>query len=130
MKVPAFLSPYIDGDSPKRLLQGLVVGVIATLVIGFNWGGWHLAGTVEDRVETATQVATVKALAPICADKFERAADLNNGLIVDLGEVRLWDRDSHLIKAGWATFPGGAEPDTNVAEACASLLSEAHELKN
>ncbi len=130
MKVPSFLSPYLGGDSPKRLLQGLVVGVVATLFIGFNWGGWQLGGTVDDRVETATQAATVKALAPICADKFERAADLDNGLIVDLGEVRLWDRDSHLIKTGWVTFPGSAEPDTNVAEACASLLSKALELKN
>ncbi len=130
MQIPSFLSPYLGGDSPKRLFQGLAVGVIGTAVIGFGWGGWQLGSTVEDRVETASQVATVKALAPICADKFERAAGLDNGLIVDLGEVRLWERDSHLIKAGWATFPGGAEPDTNVAEACADLLSRAFELKN
>lgn len=130
MQIPSFLSPYLGGDSPKRLFQGLAVGVIGTAVIGFGWGGWQLDSTVEERVETATQVATVKALAPICADKFERAANLDNGLIVDLGEVRVWDRDSHLIKAGWATFPGGAEPDNDVAEACASLLSKALELKN
>ena len=130
MQIPSFLSPYLGGDSPKRIFQGLAVGVIGTAVIGFGWGGWQLGSTVEERLETASQVATVKALAPICADKFERAANLDNGLIVDLGALRSWERNSHLIKTGWATFPGSAEPDNNVAEACANLLSKAFELKN
>ena len=128
MKVPAFLSPYIDGDSPKRLVQGLVVGAVATLVIGFGWGGWQLGSTVDERVETASQAATVSALAPICADKFEQAARMDNGLVVELKEVESWKRDSHLIKAGWVTFPGDAEPNNNVAEACSNLLREVLQL--
>jgi len=130
MNVPSFLSPYLDGDSPKRLMQGLAVGVIGAAVIGFGWGGWQLGSTVDERVETATQTAMVAALAPICADKFERAANADDGLVVELGEIRSWERDSHLIKTGWATFPGGAKPNDDVAEACASLLSKALELKN
>jgi hypothetical protein len=27
-----------------------------------------------------------------------------------------------VMKAGWATFPGTADPNRNVAEACASAL--------
>ena len=130
MKVPSFLSPYVDGDSPKRLLQGLAVGAVATLVIGFNWGGWQLGGTADKRVEAASEAAMVAALAPICADKFERAANADNSLVVDLGAIRAWDRDSHLIKTGWATFPGGAKPDDEVADACAKLISKALELEN
>lgn len=129
MDVPSFLSPYVDGDSPKRLLQGLAVGVVATLVIGFNWGGWQLGGTATENMETASQAATVAALAPICAEKFERAASTNDGLATELGALNSWDRDNHLIKAGWVTFAGGAQPDDNVAEECASLLSKALSLK-
>lgn len=129
MKVPSFLSPYTDGDSPTRLTQGLVAGVIATLVIGFGWGGWHLNGTVEEKVATATETATVAALAPICADKFQQAAKADNKLIVQLNAVDSWQRDGHLVKAGWATFPGGAEPDNAVAQACATLLSTTLKLK-
>lgn len=129
MKIPSFLSPFLDGDSPKRLLQGLAVGVIGTAVIGFGWGGWQLGSTVDERVKTASQAAMVAALAPICADKFERAADADNGLIDELGALNSWERDSHLKKAGWATFPGGAEPDDKVADACANLLSKTLNLK-
>lgn len=80
-------------------------------------------------VETASQEATVAALAPICAEKFERAASTDNNLATELGALRSWNRDSHLLKAGWATFAGGAEPDDNVAEACASLISKALSLE-
>ncbi len=129
MKIPSFLSPFLDGDSPARLFQGLAAGIIGTIVIGFNFGNWHLGSTVEKQVESATQIAMVKALAPICADKFKQAAMDDNGLVPKLSAVKSWERDGHLIKTGWATFPGGAEPDTKVAEACSELLNKALKLK-
>ena len=129
MKVPSFLSPFVDGDSPKRLFQGLAVGVIGTLIIGFGWGGWNLGGTVDQKMETASRTSMVTALAPICADKFERAAKADNDLVVKLNAVSSWQRDDYLMKAGWATFPGGAEPDRGVASACAELLNTALKLK-
>ena len=129
MEVPSFLSPFVEGDTPKRLFQGLAVGGIGTLIIGFGWGGWNLGGTVEKKLETAGRTSMVAALAPICADKFERAAKADNDLVVKLAAVDSWQRDSHLMKTGWATFPGGAEPDRGVAEACATLLNTALKLK-
>ena len=129
MAVPSFLSPFVEGDAPKRLFQGLAVGVIGTLIIGFNWGGWNLESTVEEKVETASRTSMVTALAPICADKFERAAKADNDLVVKLNAISSWQRDSHLMKEKWVTFPGGAEPDRGVAEACATLLNTALKLK-
>ena len=129
MEVPSFLSPFVEGDTPKRLFQGLAVGVIGTLIIGFGWGEWNLGGTVEKKLETASRTSMVAALAPICADKFERAAKADNDLVVKLTAVDSWMRDDHLMKAGWATFPGGTEPDRSVAEACATLLNTALKLK-
>ena len=45
-------SVWYQGESLKRLLQGAAVGVVATLAIGFGWGGWMLATTkiVCDRI--------------------------------------------------------------------------------
>ena len=130
MEVPSFLSPFVDGDSPKRLFQGLAVGVIGTLIIGFGWGGWNLGGTVDQKVETASRTSMVTALAPICADKFERAAKADNDLVVKLTAVESWMRDDHLMKARRATYPGhGAEPDRSVESACADLLNTAFKLK-
>ncbi|MDH3687925.1 MAG: hypothetical protein OEU36_00385 [Gammaproteobacteria bacterium] len=129
MNVPSFLSPFLDGDSPKRLFQGLVVGAIGTMIIGFNWGGWHRGATVDQMVATASQTTLVKALAPICADKFLQAAQTDNTLKVSLDETKSWDRDNYLQKTGWATFPGGSDPDIKVAAACAEMLKVSLELK-
>jgi hypothetical protein len=105
------------------------VGAIATLVIGFNWGGWNLGSTVEQKVEEARQTAMVVALAPICADKFERAAKGDKGLVLDLGQVSSWQRGEHLMKARWANFVGQESADSAVAEQCADMLSKTLKLK-
>lgn len=129
MQTPAFLSPYLDGNSPTRLFQGLAVGAIATMVVGFSWGGWNLGSTVEEKVEDARQTATVAALAPICADKFERAAKGDNGLVLKLGKVSSWQRGEHLMKAKWANFAGQDSADSAVAQQCADLVSKTLKLK-
>ena len=129
MKAPSFLSPYLDGDSPKRMLQGLVVGAVGVMLIGFNADGWTRGKTDYEQVTDATQTAYIKALAPICAEKFEQASKTNDSLKIGLNDTNSWERDSYLVKAGWVTFPGGADPILRVADACADLLKVALELK-
>lgn len=128
MKVPSALAPFVDGDSPKRLFQGLAAGAIGTIIVGFAWGGWTLGSTAGKQAEAASLAATVSALAPICASRFEAAAKTNNDLVIKLKATSSWQRDSHLMDAGWATFAGGTEPNSSVAEACATLISAAHKL--
>ena len=99
------------------------------MVIGFNWGGWNIGSTVEQKVETAGVSAMVAALAPICAAKFEQAAKADNDLIIKLSAVNSWERDNHLMKTGWTNFPGGGEPNYEVAQACSELLNTALKLK-
>jgi hypothetical protein len=36
MKIPAIL----QGESRTRFLQGIAFGAVATMTIGFVWGGW------------------------------------------------------------------------------------------
>jgi len=43
MQLPAML----QGESVKRLLQGAAAGAVATIVVGFYWGGWSLGSTAE-----------------------------------------------------------------------------------
>lgn len=124
VEIPSFLSPYLEGDTPKFLTQGILLGAIGTMIIGFYWGGWHTGSTVKSMVSSAAQTAKIEALAPICADKFRQASIADNSLIVKIKAVDSWARDSHVKDAGWATFPGGEEPDSKVAEACAELVSK------
>jgi hypothetical protein len=119
MQVPSILR----GESLTRLLQGTAAGAVATIVIGFNWGGWTLGGTAEKQAKDAEQASIVRVLAPICADKFQRSADASANLQA-LHTADSWKRDEIIQQAGWATFPG-SEPDRKVAEACANLLSQA-----
>jgi len=70
MQMPLIL----QGDSLKRLLQGAFVGFLATVVIGFNWGGWTLGSTAKEMAGKSASSAVIAALAPICVDKFQRAA--------------------------------------------------------
>ena len=124
MQTPSFLVPFLEGDSPKRLFQGICAGTIATMVIGFNWGGWTLASTAKDMTRMRTQAALVEALAPICADNFQRAAQAQANL-VEFKKVSSWQQDSFIEKGGWATFPGMTSPERGVAQACANLLAAA-----
>ncbi len=50
MQLPSIL----QGDSLTRLLQGAAAGAIATVVIGFNWGGWVTGGTAKEMAEKGT----------------------------------------------------------------------------
>jgi hypothetical protein len=116
------LPSILRGESLTRLLQGAAVGAVATMIIGFNWGGWTLGSTAEKQVKDAEQASIVRVLAPICADKFQHSADAGTNLEA-LKKTDSWNRDKLIEKAGWATFPG-SEPDRHVAEACANLLSQ------
>ena len=118
MQVPSIL----QGESLTRLMQGTAAGAVATIVIGFFWGGWTLGSTVEKQVKDAEQASIVRVLAPICVDKFQRSIDASANLQA-LNKADSWKRDEIIQKAGWATFPG-SEPDRKVAEACANLLSQ------
>jgi hypothetical protein len=118
MQLPAIL----EGESLTRLLQGAVVGFLATVVIGFNWGGWTLGSTAKLMAEKSASTALVAALAPMCVDKFRKASDATLQM-VELKKVSSWMQDSYIDKGGWATFPGVTSPGLEVARECASLLT-------
>jgi len=120
MKLPVIL----QGDSLTRLLQGAAAGAVIAMIVGFGWGGWMLGGKADTMADQRADAAVVKVLAPICVDKFKSASDAQATLVA-LKAVDSWNQDSFVAKGGWATFPGNAEPNRGVAEACAKLLSGA-----
>ena len=119
MQLPAIL----QGESLTRLLQGAVAGFLATVVIGFSWGGWMLTSTAKKMVGESNRSAVVAVLAPICVDKFQHATDAT-ATLTQLKQIDSWKQDSFIVKGGWATFPGTETPNNNVAEACAKMLNE------
>jgi len=118
METPASLR----GDSPTRLLQGVAVGAVATLFIGFYWGGWVTGGSAKDMVQRSTTAAVVTALSPICVDKFQHSAEAATNM-VELKKVSSYQQGSFIEKGGWATLPGSENANSAVARACAEMLS-------
>jgi hypothetical protein len=57
----------------KRLLQGAAVGAVATIFVGFSWGGWSLGSTADKMAKEQSEQSVVAALAPVCADKIRAA---------------------------------------------------------
>ena len=118
MQLPAIL----EGESLRRLIQGAIVGGLATAFIGFNWGGWMLESTAKQSAVKDTSAALVAVLAPMCAEKFRTASDSTLNM-AEFKKVNSWMQDSYIQKCGWATFPGMSSPDLAIAQACAQLLT-------
>jgi len=55
---------WYQGESSTRLLQGTAVGVVATLAIGFGWGGWMLGSTAKTLADSTANSAVIAAVAP------------------------------------------------------------------
>ena len=89
MQVPSIL----QGESLKRLLQGAAVGAVATIFVGFSWGGWSLGSTADRMAKEQSERAVVAALAPVCADKFRALPDAATKTIA-LSKVEAWKRGS------------------------------------
>jgi hypothetical protein len=113
---------WYQGESLKQLLQGAALGAFATLGIGFGWGGFMLGSTVKTLADSTASSAVVAAIAPICADQFQRSADAAVNLTA-LKKTDSWQQAAYVEKGGWAVMPGSKEADSGVPQACAALLS-------
>ena len=119
MQVPSIL----QGDSLKRLLQGAFIGFLATVIVGFGWGGWTLGSTAKELAEKSASSAAIAALAPICVDKFQHASGAEANL-VELKKVSSWQQTSFVEKGGWATLPGSDAANSSVARASSPAITD------
>ena len=109
----------------KPAIWGAVAGAVAMMIIGFWALGWTLGSTAERMARDRADAAVVDALTPVCVAKFEAQADAAAKLTEFKKISTSWDRQSFIEKGGWATIPGGAAPNTDVATACAEKLGKA-----
>ena len=112
MQVPSILR----GESRTRLLQGKAIGAVASMVIGFSWGGWVTGGTAVKLADERANTAVVAALTPICVEKFLQNSDAKANLAALQKISTGWERGDYLEKGGWARPPGA---DSSDYRACA-----------
>ncbi len=116
MQLPAML----QGESLTRMMQGAAIGAIATMVIGFSWGGWSLGSTAQKMAKEHSELAVIAALAPVCADKFRALPDADAKKVA-LSKVESWKRRDEFPKE-FVTLPGKSYPSSALVDACYTLL--------
>ena len=106
----------------KPVLWGAVAGSVATMIIGFSYGGWMLSSTSARLAKAHADTAVTTALVPICVAK----SKADGARVKKLGELKAlassYDQRDFVTKTGWATVPGSDGPNNDVAEACAAAL--------
>ncbi len=121
MQVPSML----QGESRNRLLQGIAIGAVASVAIGFSWGGWMTGGTANRLAAERVDTDVVAALTPFCVEKFLQNSDAKANLAVLQKISSNWEQGDYLQKGGWATQPGSTSSDYHLARACAEKLVQA-----
>ncbi len=105
-----------------HLICAMVFGAAITLAIGL---GSHVLTTSSDASRMASEMARYareEALAPICADKFNKDAAASLDELKKISSR--WEQGEFIARGGWAILPGtGQYPFAGVAHRCAVLLT-------
>jgi len=99
--------------------------VVATMIVGFNWGGWVLGGTASAATATAVAGARAELASAICVERFVRGPDATAKL-ASLQLVDMWKRDTFIQDGGWVTVAGIDAPVAGAAALCARQLIDSN----
>jgi hypothetical protein len=100
-----------------------VLCVAATVIIGFNWGGWVSGGVAERRAEQAAHEAYKQVAAAVCVARFKRSPDAS-ALLTEIKGKSVYSRDDVINEGGWAVMPGEDAPTRGVADDCAEQIAK------
>jgi hypothetical protein len=99
-----------------------ILSVVATITIGFVWGGWVTEGTATEMSNRAAEGASAKLAAAICAAQFDNdpAATVQRAA---LNKLDTWQRADFITKGGWARLPGMKDSVAGAADLCAERVA-------
>ena len=110
--------------SKTQLFWACAVCVVATMVIGFTWGGWVTGGTADKLASTAATGARAELAAAICVSRFTGAPDAKAKL-ASLKGAASYQQGDIIEKDGWVTIIGTDKPVAGAAALCVRQLLEA-----
>jgi hypothetical protein len=120
-----FLRHWEDFQPSKKVLfWSCAVCVVATMIVGFNWGGWVTGGTAGAMAGKAAAAARADVAATICVDRFVNAPGAA-ATLASLKSSDSWKRDVFITDGGWVTISGIEKPVDGAAGLCAQRLLEA-----
>lgn len=119
------LSQRVDDYRPSKtiLVWACVATAAATMIIGFNWGGWVTGGTSRAQAATAGDVARGDLASAICVERFNAAPDAAAKRAEFKAIPDNYKKRQFVEEGGWAIMPGQTSPDRRGVEGCATALS-------
>lgn len=122
-RTKSFGEKWSDARPTKTVVfWACLASMVATMIVGFTWGGWVTGGTAVRMAEAVGEDAVAKRLAPMCVVNFN-ADPKKAEKLKELTALSAWEKSEYVKKQGWATMPGEKEPGSKVAEECGKLLT-------
>lgn len=121
---PSLSRRWEDYQPSKTILVwACIAAVIATIVVGFSWGGWVTGGTSQTMAKAAGDTARGELASAICVERFNTAPDAAAKLAEFKAIPDSYKKRQFVEAGGWATMPGQTTPDTRGAEGCVTALA-------
>jgi hypothetical protein len=120
----SFTDKFRDFKASKGVLFWSCAGcIVATMVVGFTWGGWTTAGAAEERAQAAAEDAVAQLAADICVNRYLASPDVRTNLAA-FNEESVYRRDGLIEDGGWVTLANMEDPIDGAADLCADRLAE------
>ena len=109
----SFVPAILQGEARTRFLQGIAFGAVATIAIGFMWGGWITGDTARAMSANAERSGRMSILVPMCVAQFTTA----DGAISKFKASSSYSRAS--VVSEFVKTVASTSMDYSLAEACA-----------
>ncbi len=109
--------------SKTMLVWACIAAVVATIVVGFSWGGWVTGGTSQTMAKAAGDTARGELASAICVERFNTAPDAAAKLAELKALSDSYTKRQFIEAGGWATMPGQTGPDRLGVQGCISALA-------
>ncbi|ODM71894.1 hypothetical protein [Bradyrhizobium elkanii] len=110
MKLPAIL----QGEARTRFLQGIAFGAMATMAIGFIWGGWVTGESARIMRTTAETSGRMSVLVPLCVAQFTAA----DGALAKFKAASAYSKEG--VVSEFVKNVASTSMDYSFAKACAA----------
>ena len=112
-----------DYQPPKSILVWACAGAaVATMIVGFTWGGWVTGGTSQKMAVTAGDTARGELASAICVERFNAAPDAAAKLVEFKAISDSYKKRQFVEAGGWATMPGQTTADRLGVQGCVTGL--------
>jgi hypothetical protein len=96
--------------------------IVATMIVGFTWGGWTTGGSAREMADDAASAAREQLAAAVCVERFMGSPDAGTQLAA-LKDLSSYRRSSFIRDGSWAVMPGKDSAGYDVANECADQLA-------